>query len=128
MNNTRYILQHKMEAKKSYDYLLKVHNETKDIKCNNEKLCYKICKAQVTIYAGIYNRDYKEYKKGVDMFADASEEYNELPHGFHTWLRIKENENKQERDSMDMPEWFNYKYNHYKNLYNILPRGYFKKK
>ena len=127
MNNTHYILQHKMGAKKSYDYLLKVHNETKDIKCNNEKLCYKICKAQLTIYAGIYNRDYKEYKKGVDMFADASKKYNELPE-CAAILRIKENEAIQERDSMDMPEWFNYKYNYYKNLYNILPRGYFKKK
>ena len=127
MNNTHYILQHKMGAKKSYDYLLKVHNETKDIKCNNEKLCYKICKAQVTIYAGIYNRDYKEYKKGVDMFADASEKFNELPE-VATILRVRENGEGEARDFMDMPEWFNCKYNYYKNLYNILPRGYFKKK
>ena len=125
MNNTHYILQHKMEAKKSYDYLLKVHNETKDIKCNNEKLCYKICKAQLTIYAGIYNRDYKEYKKGVDMFADVIEKYNELP-DVATILRVRENGEGESRDNMDMPEWFNYKYNYYKNLYNILPRGYFK--
>ena len=127
MNNTQLILQHKLSAKNSYDYLLKVHNETKDIILIHEKLSYKITKAQITVYAGVYNRDYKEYKKGVDMFAKAVEECKKLPYDISV-LRIKEEEKTQARDSMNMCDWLDYKYTQYKNLYNILPRGYFKKK
>jgi len=121
------ILQHKMEAKKSYDYLLSIHNETKDIQCSEKKLSYELLKAQITIYAGVYNRDYKEYKKGVEKFADVMKKIKELPKNV-TYLRIKENEAIQKRDYMNMSDWCDYKYNNYKNLYNILPRGYFKSK
>ena len=60
MNNTQLILKFKMFAKNSYDYLTKTYEEVKD---GNEKKSRKITKAQITIWAGIYNRDYKEYKK-----------------------------------------------------------------
>jgi len=120
------ILHHKMKAKQSYDYLLSVYNETKDI-YNEKKLSYELLKAQVTVYSGVYNRDYKEYKKGVEKFADVMKKLKELPKNV-THIRIKENEETQERDYMNMSDWCDYKYNHYKNLYNILPRGYFKSK
>ena len=130
MNNTQLILKHKINALKCYDYLIESHNETKDIKVRCKKSYKKMITAQVTIYAGIYNRDYQKYKKGVDMFAEimqAVKEEAKTQEGY-TVIRIKQEDKVTERDCMNLSDWCDFKYDYYKNYCNQMPKGYFKKK
>ena len=126
MNNTQLILKFKMFAKNSYDYLTKTYEEVKD---GNDKKSRKITKAQITIWAGIYNRDYKEYKKGVDTFKQLTDEekINQDKNVRNIFIQNGE-ECDYECDKVFTYEWFDKKQELYKNLYNDLPRGYFKKK
>tara|TARA_B110000285_G_scaffold61080_1_gene70227 strand:- start:550 stop:897 length:348 start_codon:yes stop_codon:yes gene_type:complete len=115
-----------MFAKKSYDYLTKTYEEVKVI---NDKKGRKITKAQITIWAGIYNRDYKEYRKGVDAFKQLTDEAKTyLPKNVINIYIENGNDNNEECDKDYTIEWFDKKQEFYKNLYNDLPRGYFKKK
>ena len=126
MNNTQLILKFKMFAKDSYDYLTKTYEEVKD---GNDKKSRKITKAQITIWAGIYNRDYKEYRKGVDTFKQLTDEekINQDKNVRNIFIQNGE-ECDYECDKVFTYEWFDKKQELYKNLYNDLPRGYFKKK
>ncbi len=126
MNNTQLILKFKMFAKNSYDYLTKTYEEVKDV---NDKKSRKIMKAQITIWAGIYNRDYKEYRKGVDAFKQLTDEEktNQDKNAINIYMR-KGEECKYECDNDYTVDWFDKKQEFYKNLYNDLPKGYFKKK
>jgi len=126
MNNTQLILKFKMFAKNSYDYLTKTYEEIKDV---NEKKSRKIMKAQITIWAGIYNRDYKEYRKGVDAFKQLTDEEktNQDKNAINVYMR-KGEDDTEEWDKDYTMDWFDKKQEFYKNLYNDLPRGYFKKK
>ena len=126
MNNTQLILKFKMFAKKSYDYLTKTYEEIKDL---NDKRSRKICKAQITIWAGIYNRDYKEYRKGVDAFKQLTDEEktNQDKNAVNIYMR-KGEDDTEEWDKEYTMDWFDKKQEFYKNLYNDLPKGYFKKK
>jgi hypothetical protein len=126
MNNTHLILKFKMFAKDSYDYLTKTYEEVKD---GNDKKSRKITKAQITIWAGIYNRDYKEYRKGVDTFKQLTDEekINQDKNVRNIFIQNGE-ECDYECDKVFTYEWFDKKQELYKNLYNDLPRGYFKKK
>ena len=126
MNNTQLILKFKMFAKNSYDYLTKTYEEVKD---GNDKKSRKITKAQITIWAGIYNRDYKEYRKGVDTFKQLTDEekINQDKNVRNIFIQNGE-ECDYECDKVFTYEWFDKKQELYKNLYNDLPRGYFKKK
>ena len=126
MNNTQLILKFKMFAKNSYDYLTKTYEEIKDV---NEKKSRKIMKAQITIWAGIYNRDYKEYRKGVDAFKQLTDEQKtkQDKNAINVYMR-KGEDDTEEWDKDYTMDWFDKKQEFYKNLYNDLPRGYFKKK
>ena len=126
MNNTQLILKFKMFAKNSYDYLTKTYEEVKD---GNDKKSRKITKAQITIWAGIYNRDYKEYRKGVDAFKQLTDEEktNQDKNVINIYMR-KGEDDTEEWDKDYTMDWFDKKQEFYKNLYNDLPKGYFKKK
>jgi hypothetical protein len=126
MNNTQLILKFKMFAKNSYDYLTKTYEEVKD---GNDKKSRKITKAQITIWAGIYNRDYKEYKKGVDTFKQLTDE-EKINQDKNTRNIFIQNGEEREIvcDNEFTFDWFDKKQELYKKLYNDLPRGYFKKK
>jgi len=115
-----------MFAKNSYDYLTKTYEEIKDV---NEKKSRKIMKAQITIWAGIYNRDYKEYRKGVDAFKQLTDEQKtkQDKNAINVYMR-KGEDDTEEWDKDYTMDWFDKKQEFYKNLYNDLPRGYFKKK
>ena len=126
MNNTQLILKFKMFAKNSYDYLTKTYEELKDV---NNKNSRKITKAQITIWAGIYNRDYKEYRKGVDAFKQLTDEQKTKQDENAINIYMKKGEDDTEEWDKDYTmDWFDKKQEFYKNLYNDLPRGYFKKK
>jgi len=126
MNNTQLILKFKMFAKNSYDYLTKTYEELKDV---NNKNSRKITKAQITIWAGIYNRDYKEYRKGVDAFKQLTDEQKTKQDKNTINVCIKKGDHDTEEWDKDYTmDWFDKKQEFYKNLYNDLPRGYFKKK
>ena len=126
MNNTQLILQVKMFAKNSYEYLIKGYEETKDI---NKKQSRKIMKAQITIWAGIYNRDYKEYRKGVDAFKQLTEEVktNHDKNAINIYMN-KGMDGEYTCGKGFTDEWIDKKQEFYKNLYNELPKGYFKNK
>jgi hypothetical protein len=126
MNNTQLILKFKMFAKDSYDYLTKTYEEVKD---GNDKKSRKITKAQITIWAGIYNRDYKEYKKGVDTFKQLTDEekINQDKNTRNIFIQNGE-ECEIVCDNEFTFDWFDKKQELYKKLYNDLPKGYFKKK
>jgi hypothetical protein len=126
MNNTQLILKFKMFAKNSYDYLTETYEEIKDL---NDKRSRKIMKAQITIWAGIYNRDYKEYRKGVDAFKQLTDEEktNQDKNAINIYMK-KGEDDTEEWDKEYTMDWFDKKQEFYKNLYNDLPKGYFKKK
>tara|TARA_R110000772_G_scaffold21086_1_gene58289 strand:- start:564 stop:914 length:351 start_codon:yes stop_codon:yes gene_type:complete len=116
-----------MFAKNSYDYLTETYEEITDVK--DDKKSRKITKAQITIWAGIYNRDYKEYRKGVDAFKQLTDEAKTYQDKNVINVFIRKGEDcDYECDKDYTVDWFDKKQEFYKNLYNDLPRGYFKKK
>ena len=130
-SNTHEILRAKIFALKSYDFLVEQSKETKKVNPNQSR---GIAKAQITIWAGIYNRDYKEYRKGVDTFKQLTDE-EKTKQGKNT-LNLKMRAATEGSDEIEfisydnstVCNWFDDKHEYYKNLYNELPRGYFKKK
>lgn len=99
------------------------------------------------VYAGVYNRDYGEYKRGVDQYerytcADLRNEETALAQGgrYARFIAIEDNKIAVEHGihggipadeliqlSPDAHrEMYQRKLARYKGLYNELPRGYFR--
>ena len=117
----------KDRAEKSYTELRTSYEQIKDVP-NLSKTSKKMAKAQMTVHAGIYNRDYAMYKKGVDNFekysaravVEASEPNKSIP--------IIETDDPSRYEGRQAPQsvFHERKLAFYKGLYNELPRGYFK--
>ena len=101
------------------------------------KRCKKIALAQMRVHAGVYNRDYGEYKKGVDDYERHSRTaLRKAETGPTVWVTWVTEEKAAEyglpasgvtQMSPDAQrERFERKLAKYKGLYNELPRGYFK--
>ena len=66
-----HVARWQLVAEQKYKYLRESYEEMVKMRVtvpNLEKTSLKMAKAQMTIYAGIYNRDYAQYKKGVEKF------------------------------------------------------------
>ena len=104
----------------------------------------KMAKAQMRVYAGVYNRDYGEYKQGVDQYERYTRAYlrNEeaaLAKGerYVRFISVKEGSEKAMEYGIPSSgvtlanpdthrEMYERKVAEYKGLYNALPRGYFR--
>jgi len=122
-------IQHwKRNAEQSYKFLREAYEKIKEDSLTTpgiDKTGLKIAKAQMTIYAGIYNRDYAEYKKGVDKFEKYALKQSTLKN-IGLCIRTMENTNEADKAAMTQTEWLDHKLEYYKNLYNVLPKRYFK--
>ena len=129
---------HKRLAEESYKEVREFY-DMMESKCPEgfSKRYRNLTKAQLCVYAGIFNRDYAEYKKGVDQYErhtrgalrdaattltipiisvseEKAAEYGIGPGGFAA----------APPDTCE--KVFAKKLAYYKSLYNKLPRGYFK--
>ena len=88
----------------------------------------KVCKAQLAVYAGIYNRDYGLYKKGVDAFAKYGRrlllESRDPTDGMLT-LVATDDPSIYAGSPDVMEQFYQRKVSYYAGLYGELPRGYF---
>ena len=132
------IAEIKQDAERAYKEVRDFYEQTeREAPEHLTKRCKKITLAQMRVYSGIHNRDYGEYKKGVDDYErhsrtavreaetrptvcaiwvadEKAAEYGVPAHGFT-------------RASPDVQrEVLERKLVKYKGLYNELPRGYFK--
>ena len=80
MPTEREIAAEKEEAKVYYDKLLSTYELLKGENVNMPKHAERAMKAQMSVFAGIYNRDYALYKRGVDKYAKYGnpEKYNDM--------------------------------------------------
>lgn len=107
------------------------------------KLSRNILKAQMRVWAGVYNRDYGEYKQGVDQYerytrTSLRREEAALEQGGHVVPVIAVSGEKAEEYGVSASsgithaspgahrDMYERKLIMYKGLYNDLPRGYFR--
>ena len=105
------VKQAKAVAEDRYQYLLLAKNRLIDKlpAGKSSRQSAKLVKAQMRVYAGIYNRDYAMYKKGVDGYEKCF--FKDTPDV--TIDVVVSPKMKEELDA-------------YKDFYNQLPRGFFK--
>ena len=133
-----HIAEIKQEVERAYtevrDFYEHIERESTEHFTKRSK---KIALAQMRVHSGIYNRDYGEYKKGVDDFERHKRaglrEAGTNPTDCFIWAG---DEKAAEyglpargftQASLDAQrELFERKLVKYKGLYNKLPRGYFK--
>ena len=113
------VKQAKAVAKDRYQYLLQAKNRLIDKlpAGKGSRQSAKLVKAQMRVYAGIYNRDYAMYKKGVDgcekcFFKDTPDVTIVVVSAALATQASKE----KMKEKLDA----------YKDFYNQLPRGFFK--
>ena len=122
----------KTEAKSAYDSIRMDYDEFSHHKRAFSKETKKMMKAQMAVYAGVYNRDYAMYKKGIDTYEALIAIVVTAPHTQYVVLtddmqKFGVNEGVQYATShMDMQTFMRDKLAKYKAIYNQLPRGYFK--
>ena len=122
-----HVARWQLVAEQKYKYLRESYEEMVKMRVtvpNLEKTSLKMAKAQMTIYAGIYNRDYAQYKKGVEKFETYALRSTLLKDTVAR--RVMEDRTEEGKAAMGNNEWMNHKLAYYKNLYNELPRRYFK--
>ena len=119
-----HIAHWQLVAEQKYKYLRERYEEVRVTDPTVVKTSVKMTKAQMTIYAGIYNRDYAQYKKGVDKFEKCALRLMNLKYNMSE--RVMEDRTEEGKAAMGDNEWMNHKLAFYKNLYNELPRRYFK--
>ena len=75
MGNKHRIKLAQKDAKEHYDYYVKSYKNFKAVSSPykyDENYAYKeskiMARAQIKRFAGIYNRDYKEFRKGLDKY------------------------------------------------------------
>ena len=122
------------QAKASYEALLLQHDELMQnregvLEWEGIKRSSKQCKAQMSVYAGIYNRNYALHHKGVQAFEKMALAY--LAGTFRpdkVLIGTEDPANVPARRSIADPvaDFYQRKLDLYKGLYNQLPRGYFK--
>ena len=120
-----HIARWQLVAEQKYKYLREGYEALVSAAIPNlEKTSLKVAKAQMTIYAGIYNRDYAQYKKGVDKFEKYALRSMNLKGTVA--CRTMEDVTEVAKAAMSEKEWIDHKIAFYKNLYNELPKRYFK--
>ena len=123
-----HIARWQLVAEQKYKYLRERYEEMVSAANSNlDKKSLKMARGQMTIYAGIYNRYYAQYKKGVEKF----EKYALRSLCFKDTiyarlLRTMEDQSEDGKAVMSHKEYVNHKIAFYKNLYNELPKRYFK--
>ena len=114
---------HQQLAKESYDEFKAMYDTLPP-----NTLGKKQMKAQMTVYAGIYNRDYGQYKKGVDRFKKHGMANIQASHPLVTIISANKSRdiNCATMDREYLPDFYERHLQYYNELYNDLPRGYFK--
>ena len=119
---------HKRLAEESYKEVREFY-DMMESKCPEgfSKRYRNLTKAQLCVYAGIFNRDYAEYKKGVDQYERHTRGALRDAATTPTISIIGVSEEKAAEYGIgDSEKIFAKKLAYYKSLYNKLPRGYFK--
>ena len=81
------------------------------------------------VHAGVYNRDYAEYKKGVDAYEKLSQERpTDQSLRIHVTCKDAAKLAEYEASSDPLKTIFEGKLARYKAMYNQLPRDYFKRR
>ena len=118
------IKMHKEIAAREYGRIRKLYDLARP---SAIKECIKVMKAELTVYAGVHNRDYAQYKKGVDAF----EKSIKAP-ALYSKPFVKVGHDGVMSDVMDGSDGCDHeeingqKLLYYKDMYNVLPRGYFR--
>ena len=118
----RLIECHKQMAKESYEEIKAIYDQLP--KGLASKAAKRQMRAQMTVYAGIYNRDYAQYKKGVDAFETRGVEV--LQESMPPIMFSGTSKNVSAVDKSDAQRFYERKLEYYRRLYTLLPRGYFK--
>ena len=117
---------HMKNAKESYEELRAIYDQLpKGLVC---KVAKRQMRAQMTVHAGIYNRDYAQYKKGVDAFETHGMEVLQasMPRIMVSDNLASKNGDGSAIDESELQRFYERKLESYKKLYTVLPRGYFK--
>ena len=125
MPTSREIAAGKEQAKQHYDKLLEVYELHMANEVSVPKGVIKAYKAQMSVFAGIYNRDYAQYKRGVDRYAKYG---NPDRYAANSYLFSSGHDRDSEVSTNTSLAKTLYDDNLalYKSLYNKLPRGYFR--
>ena len=107
-------------AAKQYDECRKIYDVGAGLMMRESK---KVIMAEMTVYAGIHNRDYAQYKKGVDQF-EKRIKASALYVGHNAAVGGGRAEILD--GCTDMKKLYEGKLRLFKDFYNALPRGYFR--
>ncbi len=128
----------KQEAKRAYTEVRDVYEQfEREIPEHFTKRCKKIALAQMRVHSGVHNRDYGEYKKGVEDFERHSLAAVRKAETTPTICAIGVGDEKAAEYGLPAPgftlaspdaqrEVLERKLVKYKGIYNELPRGYFR--
>jgi hypothetical protein len=112
------------EAKKHYEFLIEAYEKIKEKEAfkytTHGDTSRNMIKAQIKIHAGIYNRNYGEYKEGLDKYKSNA---NDVIEG--RMLIIKNGQIDTEYTNFNKIEYMQLRVKHYESLYEQLPRNYF---
>lgn len=128
MPTEREIAAEKQEAKVYYDKLLSTYELLKGKNVSMPKHAERAMKAQMSVFAGIYNRDYALYKRGVDKYAKYGNPDKYLNDVVDRVFIVSDDpfmHGALSSSSNQVKTFYDRKLALYKSLYNKLPRGYF---
>tara|TARA_R110000782_G_scaffold170566_3_gene262315 strand:- start:187 stop:621 length:435 start_codon:yes stop_codon:yes gene_type:complete len=141
MGNKHRIKLAQKDAKEHYDYYVKSYKDFKAVSSpykDDENYAYKeskiMARAQIKIYAGIYNRDYGEFRKGLDKYKLYLNKSKEGELVRITYEDVVTEANNTEANDTEAhytqvsdidADYINEKIRRYETLYEKLPRNYF---